>query len=275
MNSILELFAVQSRRRPAVTTTATPPRYTGLTAPGRPSTTTGRSPDPEDRAVNDGADPRRRPRSAWPSTARTAAAILAAAGVALLGAACGGSAGSHVVALSSTATRSGSANVPAATAPQDGALALSRCMRAHGVLNFPDPNSSGAFPKISAQQLGVSSTIFQTAQTECRYLLPNGGSGPSQTQVRQILNGMLKFAQCMRSHGVSNWPDPVVDAGGNPEFYLDGRVDQDSPQIQSKIHGCLHWIPAEAISPGNPIACPGANPGGGPGCGGCSCRRRA
>ena len=204
--------------------------------------------------------------------ARTAAAIIAAASLALAATAYGSA------SPSSTAT-GGSLDAQASALSQSTntqkALAYSRCMRSHGVPNFPDPNSSGAFPKISPQQLGVSSTVFQAAQNHCRYLLPNGGSGPSQTQVQQIMNGMLKFAQCMRSHGVSNWPDPVVDAGGNPEFYLDGRINQNSPQIKSKIHDCVHWIPSEAISPGNPIACPGANPGGGPGCGGCSCRRRA
>ena len=195
----------------------------------------------------------RQPRRRCPAPARTAAAIIATATLAVPVAAFGSSQSVN--------------NTPKA-------LAYSRCMRSHGVLNFPDPNSSGAFPKISAQQLGVSSTLFQAAQNHCRYLLPNGGSGPSQTQVQQIMSGMLKFARCMRSDGVSNWPDPVIDAGGNPEFYLDGRINQNSPQIKSKIHNCLHWIPAEAISPGNPIACPGANPGGGTDCGGCSCTRR-
>ena len=95
------------------------------------------------------------------------------------------------------------------------------------------------------------------------------GSGqPANTQ------DALAYSHCMRSHGVSNWPDPVVDAGGDPEFYLDGRINQNSPQIKAKIHDCVHWIPAEAISPGNPIACPGTNPGGGSGCGACSCMRR-
>jgi len=202
--------------------------------------------------VNHSTGVARRARRASSPTARIAVAIIAAAGLA-------------------PAAASGSSQ---STNTQQ-ALAYSRCMRSHGVLSFPDPNSSGAFPKVSAQQLGVSSTLFQEAQNHCRYLLPNGGSGPSQTQVQQIMNGMLKFAQCMRSHGVSNWPDPVVDAGGNPEFYLDGKINQNSPQIESTIHDCVHWIPSEAISPGNPIACPGANPGGGPGCGGCSCTRRA
>ena len=206
------------------------------------------------------------------SVARTAAAIIAAAGLALTATAYG--------SASPSATATGGALDAQASALSQltntqNALAYSHCMRSHGVPNFPDPNSGGSIPKISPQQLGVSNTVFQAAQNHCRYLLPNGGSGPSQTQVQQIMNGMLKFAQCMRAHGVSNWPDPVLDAGGNPEFYLDGRINQNSPQIKSKIHECLHWIPAEAISPGNPIACPGANPGGGAGCGGCSCRPRA
>jgi hypothetical protein len=178
-----------------------------------------------------------------------------------------------------SAVADGTANgrVPALNLSQSGtqrALAYSRCMRAHGVPKFPDPNSGGGFPKVSLEQLGVSTTVFQTAQNRCRYLLPNGGSGPSQTEVQQIMSGMLQFARCMRSHGVADWPDPVIDAGGNPEFYLNGRIDQNAPSIESKIHGCEHWIPSEALSPGNPIACPGAKPGDGPICGACSCTRR-
>ena len=151
--------------------------------------------------MNNSARVIRRPRWEWSPTARLVVAIIAAAGLALPAATFGNS--------QSTNTQK--------------ALAYSRCMRSHGVPTFPDPNSSGAVPKVSAQQLGVSSTVLQAAQNHCRSLLPNGGSGPSQTQVQQIMNGMLKFAQCMRSHGVANWPDPVVDAGGNPEFYLDGQ----------------------------------------------------
>jgi hypothetical protein len=207
---------------------------------------------PEEGIVSHGSRVIRQPRRRWPTAARTAAVVIVTTSLAL-----------PVAVFAS----SQSTNIQKA-------LAYSHCMRAHGVLNFPDPNSSGAFPKVGAQQLGVSSTNFQAAQSACRSLLPNGGGGPSQTQVQQIMNGMLKFAQCMRSHGVSNWPDPVLDAGGNPEFYLGGRINQTAPQIESKIHDCVHWLPSEAISPGNPIACPGTNPGGGPGCGACSCRRR-
>jgi hypothetical protein len=208
---------------------------------------------------------------AWPPTARIVAAIIAAAAFALPAAAFGNSPSSTVAGGSSTSR--GSA-LSASTNIQK-ALAYARCMRSHGVPNFPDPTSSGAFPKVTPQQVGVSSSGFQAAQNHCRYLLPNGGSGASQTQLQQWMSGMLKFAQCMRADGVSSWPDPVLDAGGNPEFYLDGKINQNSPQTKSKIHGCLHWLPSFAISPGSPVACPGARPGpnAGPDCGACGCRR--
>jgi hypothetical protein len=149
-------------------------------------------------------------------------------------------------------------------------------MRSHGIVKFPDPASTGAIPKVSLQRLSVSLSAWQAAQTACRRYLPNGGSGLTQSQVQQWMDGMLQFARCMRSHGLSNWPDPVIDAGGNPEFYLDGRIDENTPQVKSDTNDCIHFLPSYAISPGNPVACPGANPGPnpGPGCGACGCSRR-
>jgi hypothetical protein len=170
------------------------------------------------------------------------------------------------------------ASQPSSTSPgtnTEKAIAFSRCMRSHGVPRYPDPTNGGTVPKLSLQQLGVSLAQWQRAQTACTHLLPNGG-GVSPAQEQQWMNGMRRFAQCMRSADVSNWPDPVVDAGGNPEFYLDGKVNQNAPQIKTKIQACLHWLPSFAVSPGNPVACPGANPGPnpGPGSGACGRRRR-
>lgn len=203
--------------------------------------------------MNEGIRVTRRSRRQRPLLALAAIAAIATAGLAVPVAAAANSQGTSV----------------------QKARAYSRCMRAHGVHNFPDPTSSGTIPKVSLQQLGVSLSVWQHAQTKCQHLLPNGG-GLSLAQLQRWLNGMRRFAHCMRSHGVSNWPDPVVDAGGNPEFYLNGKVNQNAPQIKSTVQKCLHYLPSFAISPGNPVACPGANPGPnpGPGCGGCGCRRR-
>jgi hypothetical protein len=110
----------------------------------------------------------RPPRRRRPRAARTALGVIAAAGLALLAAACGGSSGSHVAQLGSTTTKSSTfSNAPGASAQQNGALAFSRCVRFHGVPSYPDPSSGGLLPKKTPQQLGVSSSEFQAAQSAC------------------------------------------------------------------------------------------------------------
>lgn len=57
-------------------------------------------------------------------------------------------------------------------------LKLATCMRAHGVTNFPEPNSQGKMI-ITGGNSGVdpSSPTYQAAWKVCRKDLPNGGSG--------------------------------------------------------------------------------------------------
>jgi hypothetical protein len=167
-----------------------------------------------------------------------AVAAISAAGVILLSTACSGSPGSHVAQLGTTTTQSGtSTNTAAASARQNGGLAFSRCMRSHGVSQFPDPDSSGAIPKVTLQQLGVGSSQFQGAQSACAYLLK-----PSDIQVQQTLSGMLDFARCMRSHGVPNWPDPATDSDGQAVFDLRSRINPDTPQMDTKSGRCAHLL---------------------------------
>ena len=120
-------------------------------------------------------------------------------------------------------------------------------MRAHGVLKFPDPNSSGVIPKVGLQQLGVSSTVFQAAQKACQHLLPNSGQS-SQAQDQEILNALWNFARCVRAHGVPNWPDPLAesDAGqpGTPGFPRDlpPGLNTNSPVVKNAMHTCQHLL---------------------------------
>ena len=82
----------------------------------------------------------------------TAASIIAA--VLLLSAACGGRPPSTSAVVSSQTANSQ-------------AVAFSRCMRAHGIPDFPDPASRGGVPKVTPQQVGVSDARFRAAQTAC------------------------------------------------------------------------------------------------------------
>ena len=129
-------------------------------------------------------------------------------------------------------------------------------MRAHGVPKFPDPASSGVIPKVSLPELGVSGSQFQAAQKACQDLLPAGSDDQFPPgEVQQLLISMLRFSQCMRSHGVPAWPDPTTDAEGRPIFPLAAagisRHQARSPQVTRAGSDCQRLLPAAL--PGIPI----------------------
>jgi hypothetical protein len=203
-----------------------------------------------------------RARRAWLPDVLIAAAILVL--VLLAAMACGSGSGPASAGSEGSPAAEGSAASPSA-------VGYSRCMRSHGVPNYPDPPSGGQAPKADPRQLGVSTSQLQAAQRSCRHLYPRDGGalGASlrqceetgncpQAMVQQVLSAMLRFTGCMRAHGVPNWPDPTVDSEGRPGFNL-VRVhgtDWNSPQIQNTIYGCEHVMPAgggvPAIYPGGP-----------------------
>ena len=175
------------------------------------------------------------PRPPGPRRARVAAVITVMAAAALLAAACSGS-------PSSTGS-GGSPNAGGSATSQ--LVAYAQCMRSHGVPDYPGPTSSGQMPKItSGQQVGVSDSRLTAAQGACQDLWPY--QAPTQAQQRQQLTDDLKFAQCMRSHGLPNFPDPT-NSDGYVEFVIsvsrDG-FDPHSPQILAKAHECQHVLPA-------------------------------
>jgi hypothetical protein len=173
------------------------------------------------------------------TVSRTAAAIIATAALALLAAACGSSR-----PATGAASGSGRSSTRGEAANSTSAVRYSGCMRSHGVPNFPDPGSNGQPPKTSAQRLGVSSPQLQAAQQACQHLLPNTGSFQQQAQqcfltgdcppalVHQILTAERRFAQCMRAHGVPNWPDPTIDSEGRPGFAISISKDGFDPDSQ-------------------------------------------
>ncbi len=95
-------------------------------------------------------------------------------------------------------------------------------MRAHGVADFPDPSSGGGGIQIP-DGVNPRSPAFQSAQRTCFKLLPGGGpGGGANSEARKQM--LLKLAECMRSHGISSFPDPsssppsAPPAGGGVAF---------------------------------------------------------
>lgn len=169
----------------------------------------------------------RRLRRASRPTARTAAAI-AMAGLALLAAGCGGSPSS---------TRS-AGSPSAGGSPNSQALAFARCVRSHGVPNWPDPENNGTFnkSKLTPQQLGASSSQIHAAGNTCHHLFPGIGNGMTPAQFQQMKAQALRFSRCIRAHGVPNYPDPGSD-GREPDPTSIG-INDSTPRFQAALKAC-------------------------------------
>jgi hypothetical protein len=170
--------------------------------------------------------------------ARRAAALAAMAAIAMLATACGTSSPSTTTSLSASSY----------SYPQE--LALAQCMRDHGLPTFPDPSASEGFS--SSVLPMVDSSQGQAAYGDCRHLLAGGGPSISQLQQAsqqiaqkeaQELPTLVKFSECMRSHGVPNYPDPTPTGqaiGGNLKA---ANINISAPQFQAAVSACQHLAP--------------------------------
>ncbi len=133
---------------------------------------------------------------------------------------------------------------PAASAQ---ALAFAKCMRSHGVSNFPDPSGGVLRLQIHRSPNGtnvngveVNGPAFQSAMQACRSYLPHGGH-PTAAQTAEAKAQALAMSKCMRSHGVPNFPDPSFQSGpgGGIGIRIGGAgVDPSSPAFQAAQKAC-------------------------------------
>jgi len=181
------------------------------------------------------------------TTAKARRAVTTAALVALpsLLAACGSN-NPHVANVTSTSTTA-NASTTAAGSTHTGtaltqAVAFAACMRSHGEPNYPDPTvgSNGEpvehLSSTGNPTLNPNTQQFQTAERICLAKQP-----PESPVLKQATAAKqqqeLKFAQCMRTHGVPNFPDPKLVSGGF-ELQLPPHMNPNSPQITAAQRTC-------------------------------------
>jgi hypothetical protein len=122
--------------------------------------------------------------------------------------------GSNAPAASSTAGDGGGGGDNNATVAVQKGVKFAECMRSHGVPKFPDPSASGQFTIdeiANGTSLDTSSPTFTQALGACESLEPAGFEGGVRSTQQQ--SAALRFAQCIRANGVSDFPDP---AAGQP-----------------------------------------------------------
>jgi len=117
---------------------------------------------------------------------------------------------------------------------------LSRCIRSHGMPGFPDPvvNPLTNQPDFPATAPDVPASIQNACQSIANRLQPNALNSPPPTAAG--MQGLVRFARCMRSHGMANWPDP--NASG--EFPM---TQQMSSQLKGAdrpaVNACIRYVP--------------------------------
>lgn len=161
-------------------------------------------------------------------------AVLASVGILLT--ACGGrSGGPGVASVSPTSTSGGSAS---ATSQRASALAYSKCMRAHGIKDFPDPGPDGEISINVTPGSDLTGPRFDAANNACKSLMPQENSSRNPAVVRAAA---LKYARCMRAHGIKKFPDPGSDGG--IQISAGPDLDPSSPQFKAADKACKHYLP--------------------------------
>jgi hypothetical protein len=172
-----------------------------------------------------------------PRWRRVGPVLVVLAGVAGSVAACGGGGSDHAASSSSNIARAPS------SAGQSGVL-YANCMRANGVSNFPDSAVSVNDGKV---QFDVPLTIktepqFPSASRACQGDLPASGVPAKQVNVQDE----LEYANCMRAHGIIDFPDPMPGGGFNLPF------NTNSAPFEAADNACGAEFPESAVRNGPP-----------------------
>ncbi|HUC15286.1 MAG TPA: hypothetical protein VMS00_12605 [Acidimicrobiales bacterium] len=120
------------------------------------------------------------------------------------------------------------------------ALALSACgggsSNTQGVAALPStttrPETVGGGPSSSQGVAGAGSTTSSSAVA--------GGAVTTLPSAVSPQTDALEFAECVRSHGIANFPDP--SSGGGFVFHASAGIIQ-SPQYQAAQKACQKYMP--------------------------------
>jgi hypothetical protein len=122
---------------------------------------------------------------------------------------------------------------------QEAALKFARCMREHGIdMDDPQPGQRGIR---LTQPKGVSPQKMKAADEACRkYLEAVKPPQLSEEEQKEFREAALANAQCMRDHGITNFPDPTFDADGAAGIKLDKKsgLNPDDPKFQAAQKAC-------------------------------------
>ncbi len=181
-------------------------------------------------------------RQSTPRPTRIATATVALLSLLVLAAGCGGS--------KPPGAQSGGRNTASDVLARF--EAYSKCMRSHDIPDFPDPTASpggGVGIQIDGgpgSDLNRNNPKFRAANQACRSLEPGAGSQPPAQSPEKIA-AEVKWARCMRTHGLPSFPDP--DSQG---AFDSSKFNENAPAFQSASNACTALMNAVGAIPVHP-----------------------
>jgi hypothetical protein len=120
---------------------------------------------------------------------------------------------------------------------------FAKCMREHGI-EMKDPTVGGGI-RLSAGPGSNNPAELEEAQKACQKIL--GKVKPpelSEEQQREFKEQALKFAQCMRDHGI-DMPDPTFagDQGGAVQQRMPEGQGPENPRFREAQEACEKYGP--------------------------------
>lgn len=116
---------------------------------------------------------------------------------------------------------------------------LARCVRAHGLPDFPDPQvGNDGVPRFPDSAPRVPVATQQACRTIAAQIPPQytSTSAVSPADYQRL----LRLSRCIRSHGIADWPDP--NALG--EFPIDLRIQQGGKaSFMPAVRACARLNP--------------------------------
>jgi hypothetical protein len=115
---------------------------------------------------------------------------------------------------------------------------FARCVRSHGVPNFPNP---AVAPHAYKDAFSTQSAPFAAAYRTCGHLLPPGSQhhnqdSPQRTHAQVV--ALLAFAHCLRGHGYPSFPDPTTAGQLTREMLAKAGIDLHDTAVVRAADAC-------------------------------------
>jgi hypothetical protein len=131
------------------------------------------------------------------------------------------------------------AGTAGAGTPDASTEAIVQCYRTHGDPAFPDPvydpNDGGWHFAVSPGSAPAST------QQACQHLFPS--ASPSAPVPQAQFQQLVRLAECIRQHGVPNWPDPDPDGS----FPLPPALQTKTAADGAAMRACQRYVPSGGI----------------------------